>query len=87
MGASPARIVLTVVTRALALTLVGVALGLAGAAVVARMLEAFVYGIATLHFGTFAAVACGLSAVAVAASAIPAVRAARVDPVEVLRGE
>ena len=84
LGASPSRIVLNVVTRAFVLTLVGVGLGLAGAALVARMLEAFVYGIATMHFGTFAAVACGLMAVSVVASAVPATRAARVDPVVTL---
>jgi len=48
------------------------------------MLEAFVYGIATMHFGTFAAVACGLMGVSVVASAVPATRAARVDPVVTL---
>jgi predicted permease len=65
----------------------GVALGVAGAAWAMRLLADLVYGVGTLDAATFATVPLVLIAVAVLACALPAWRASRLDPVTVLRQE
>ena len=65
----------------------GAAVGLAGAAVSSRVLESFLHGIATDDRLTFVAAPLVLSAVALVACWLPARRATRVDPMEVLRFE
>jgi ABC-type antimicrobial peptide transport system permease subunit len=59
---------------------VGVVLGLAGAFAVTRVLQSLLYGISSTDAVTFAAAAVFVAAVALAATWIPARRAARVDP-------
>ena len=65
----------------------GVVLGLLGAAVLARSLAALLFGVDPLDGVTFGAAAALLAVVALAAAAIPAWRAARVDPAIALRDE
>jgi putative ABC transport system permease protein len=62
---------------------VGVLLALAGT----RLMRAFLLGVSPTDPLTFAAIAAGLAAVAVVACALPARRAARVDPAVALRAE
>jgi putative ABC transport system permease protein len=71
----------------LKLTLAGVALGLAGAFIVARFLTSLVFGVGAYDAGTFLTVALLLVVVALVASWIPARRAMRVDPMVALREE
>jgi ABC-type lipoprotein release transport system permease subunit len=52
---------------------------------VTRTLQTLLYGVGAADPATFTAVLGLLAAVTLAASAVPAVRAARVDPMEVLR--
>ena len=66
---------------------VGLLLGLAGAALVTRVLRAVLYGVSPTDPLTFGAVALLLGLVAVAASLDPAHRAAEVDPQTALRAE
>jgi putative ABC transport system permease protein len=87
IGASRHRVVGSVLGQAAVLAAVGIALGLAGAVFLTRMLETFVFGVSTSDMKTFVAVAGSLLIVAVLASAIPALRAATVDPVQTLRAE
>lgn len=87
LGASAAAIVRTVVGQGVALASAGVVVGLLGAAALTRLLDAFVFGVSTADPTSFAIAALGLLVVAVLASAIPAWRAARVDPVRMLRTE
>jgi predicted permease len=75
------------VRRGLALTGIGMVLGLAGAAAVARLMRALLFGIGPLDPVTFAATPIVLAAAAALASYLPARRAAAVDPVETLRAE
>jgi len=69
------------------LTLIGVALGLAGAFVVARFLTSLLFGVGVYDPLTFLGVAVLLVAVALAASYVPARRAMRVHPIVALRYE
>jgi ABC-type antimicrobial peptide transport system permease subunit len=65
----------------------GLALGVAGAFVLRRSLDRLVYGVTTSDPATFIALPMLLAVVAVIASLIPALRAARVDPMTALRVE
>ncbi len=87
IGASARRIVRTILLQGLALAAVGIAIGVAGAVALTRLLDAFVFGVSTTDLLTFALVGGGLLLVAGLASSIPALRAARVDPVQTLRTE
>ncbi len=80
IGAHPLHVVGLIVRRSLFLTIAGLILGLAGAVAGSRILEAWVFGITTTDAFTFAGVTILLALVTLAASLIPAVRAARVDP-------
>jgi ABC-type antimicrobial peptide transport system permease subunit len=66
---------------------VGVAIGLAGAFALTRVLSSMVYGISTTDVSTFAGAAAFVGLVAVLATWIPARRASRVDPRTALAAE
>jgi putative ABC transport system permease protein len=65
----------------------GVGIGLAGAAVAGRAMKSLLYHVSALDAATLSGASLFLLLVALAASAIPARRATRVNPVEVLRSE
>jgi ABC-type antimicrobial peptide transport system permease subunit len=71
----------------MALVGTGVALGLALAAAASRLLEALLYGVSGLDPVAFGSAVGVLAAVALAANYLPAARAARTDPVAVLKEE
>ncbi len=85
LGASRSLILRSVVLQGALLALIGVAIGVAGAAAFARTLRTFVWGVSTLDPATFTIVALILLAVASLASLVPAVRAIRLNPVAALR--
>jgi len=87
IGASRRDVTRMVVREGLLLTGVGLALGLAGAALVTRVLRVMLYGVSPTDPLTFGAVTLLLGLVAVAASLDPAHRAAEVDPQAALRAE
>ena len=68
-------------------TLIGVLLGTAGAVALGRVLANFVYGVSTRDVPTLLVVSMLLLMVALAASVVPAYRATRVDPMQILRDE
>jgi ABC-type antimicrobial peptide transport system permease subunit len=74
-----------VVVEGLKPALLGIALGVAGALAAASLLETLVFGVKASDPLTLSLVAGGLLLVSVAASLLPAWRAARVDPLTVLR--
>ena len=76
-----------VVRQGLVLAVIGVAIGLAGALALARLISSLLYGIAPYDPVTLAGVTVGLLAVSALASWLPAMRAARIDPIEALRAE
>ena len=87
LGAQPGDIVALVMKQGLLLTLLGMALGLAGAVALTRLLERLLYGVSATDLLTFVSVAALLLAVAMLACWIPARRAAKVDPMIALRQE
>ncbi|HEV8134977.1 MAG TPA: ABC transporter permease [Pyrinomonadaceae bacterium] len=87
LGATPSDVLRLVLRRAALLIGAGTCLGLAGSALLVRLIAKLLFGTAPLDPLTFTAVPMLLAAVAVAASYIPARRATRIDPIEALRYE
>ena len=85
-GATAAGIMTLMLRRGLTLVGAGLTLGLVLAVLVARSLEGFLFGIQPFDAVSFAAASAVVLVVAVAASVIPARRAAAVQPGEALRG-
>jgi ABC-type antimicrobial peptide transport system permease subunit len=87
LGARPQAIRRLVVGGSIALVGGGAVLGVIGALAATRLLSGLLYGVGTTDPATFIAVVVALLAAGYVAAAIPAWRAARVDPVEVLNRE
>ncbi len=87
LGAGRLSVIRMVLWQGLGLTLLGVVLGLAGAAAATRAMQSLLFGVSRLDPLTFAVVGAGLIAVALVAAWVPARRAVRVDPAVALRGE
>jgi len=85
LGARRRDLIALILTQASHLALVGVAAGLAAAFALTRLLRAELFGVTPRDPLTFTAVPLILLLVALAAAAIPAWRAARVDPIDALR--
>jgi putative ABC transport system permease protein len=85
LGAQRASVLSLVLRQGLALVLSGLAIGLAGALVLTRLLTTLLFGIQPTDGLTFVAVSMVLIAVAAVACLIPARRAASVDPMVALR--
>jgi putative ABC transport system permease protein len=85
LGASPQDVLVASMRRALLGTLVGAALGLAGAVPLTKMLKAQLFGVTEHDPAIFMLVPLLLMGVAALAAYLPARRATRVDPVEALR--
>jgi predicted permease len=87
LGAEPRQVVTMVIRGGLWLAGVGVAIGLAGAFGLSRFLSAILYDVTPVDPMTFALTPIIFVAVGAVASWLPARRAAKLDPVETLRGE
>jgi len=85
MGAQQSNILWLVIRQGLVLSLVGIALGLGGALALTRVMKAFLFHVSATDPATFAGNALLFLVVALAASYIPARRAARIDPMAALR--
>jgi putative ABC transport system permease protein len=87
LGARAQNVLTLVVGQGMLLAATGVALGLAGAFAMTRVLEKFLWGVQPTDPVTFIAVSLLLVAVALLASYLPARRATHVDPMVALRYE
>jgi len=87
LGASRAGILQLVTTLGLKIAVIGVAVGIALAIGLTRVIAEFLFGVTATDPATFAVVGLGLIAVAMLACYIPARRATKVDPLVALRYE
>jgi putative ABC transport system permease protein len=87
LGAQRAHVLALVLRSGLILTIIGIALGLAGAAAVTRLLQSMLFGVTPLDPATFVAVSLLFGVVATLACYVPARRATKVDPMMALRSE
>jgi ABC-type antimicrobial peptide transport system permease subunit len=87
LGASSGDVVRLVLRQSGVLVIGGVAVGLFAALFATRLLQTLLYGVEPADLLTFTTVPVALAAVALFASAIPARRAAEVDPIAAIRAE
>lgn len=87
VGATPADVVAMVVRQGMLLAVVGTLVGLAGSLVAGRALGAVLFEVRPWDVGVYASVTALLLVVASLATLRPALRAARTQPVRVLKGE
>jgi predicted lysophospholipase L1 biosynthesis ABC-type transport system permease subunit len=86
-GASPRDVARHVLLQGMKPTLIGIAVGLAAAFALGRIVTSMIYGVSCRDLTTFLAVTVLLILVSLGASLLPALRATRVDPLAVLREE
>lgn len=87
LGAQQRNILQLVIRQALALVAIGIAIGLAGAFALTRVMASLLFGVSATDALTFVLISLLLGGVALLASYLPARRAAKVDPMIALRYE
>jgi len=87
LGAQARDIVRLILKQGLALTLIGLALGIVVSVALTRLMKSLLFGVGTTDPLTFVVIAMLLTAVALLACWVPARRATRVDPMVALRCE
>jgi putative ABC transport system permease protein len=87
LGAPRGAVMWLVSSQGLRMALAGVAIGLMGSALAARSLASLLYGISAVDPMTLGSASVALIAIALAACALPARRAAKIDPMRALRTE
>ena len=87
LGARTADVMRLVLGQSAALVGAALAIGIAAAAAVTQVLQRFLYEVRPTDASSFASAALLLGLAALAASYVPARRAARLDPVDAMRQE
>jgi putative ABC transport system permease protein len=87
IGAQPRQVLLLVLKQGLRLTIVGVAVGLAAAFALTRLLSGLLFGVEAIDLSTFTMISFLLVTVSLLACYLPARRAMRIDPLRALRYE
>jgi ABC-type antimicrobial peptide transport system permease subunit len=85
LGANTVEILRLVLGHGLRLAGAGLVIGLPTAAGLSQLLASLLFAVEATDVGTYLGVAAAISAVSLAACALPARRAARLDPLEILR--
>jgi putative ABC transport system permease protein len=85
IGASPSRVVWLVTNQGLRAAVAGLAVGIAGYLAMSRLLAGQLFGVSATDPLTLLAAALGLLLICGAATAVPALRAVRIDPLRALR--
>ncbi len=76
-----------VVTQGMRPVAVGAAIGLLGAVALTTLMQSLLFGVAAVDPATYAVATVTLAVISLAACAMPALRATRVDPLVALRDE
>ena len=87
LGATRRQVVMMVVTQGMAITIGGIALGLAAAILSTRLMTALLYEVTPTDLATFVVAAITILGTALAACCAPAIKASLVDPLVALRYE
>jgi putative ABC transport system permease protein len=87
LGAQRRNILTMVLRQGLTLAAAGAGVGLVGALIVSHLMAGLLYGVSPYDLSTFAGVTAVLTAVAITASYLPALRAMRLDPITTLHSE
>jgi putative ABC transport system permease protein len=87
LGARSVQVLGMILKEGMALGMIGVVVGLAGAWSVGHVMKSLLYGIAVIDYGAFSTVAAILMLTAFLACYVPARRATEVDPLTALREE
>ena len=87
LGADPSTLLWLILRQGIWMGLTGVSLGIAAAILLRQFLSRFLYGISETDPATLVGAAFILLLVVATASAVPAWRAMRIDPIQALRGE
>jgi ABC-type antimicrobial peptide transport system permease subunit len=87
VGARREQVVWMILKDSLVLTAIGVVIGIPLAMLVGRALTSSLYGVKPFDAVSYLLAVTGVAAVALAASAVPAARAAHVNPLSALRAE
>jgi len=87
LGAQRVNILKMVLRQGFTLAAIGAGVGLVGALIVSHLMAGLLYGVSPTDLPTFAGVTFVLTAVALGASYIPALRAMRLDPITTLHSE
>jgi putative ABC transport system permease protein len=85
LGATPRGVLRLIVAEGMTVALIGIGTGLGAGLAMGQTVSSLVFGVPVRDPLTFACVAVALASVALAGSAIPALRASRVDPIGALR--
>jgi len=85
LGATTVLVLRRFMSEGLLVAAVGLGIGLAGAALISRLLTTLLFGVSPLDVPTFAGVLALLLVVAGLATLLPAAKAARIDPIKALR--
>ncbi|MCI0339296.1 MAG: ABC transporter permease [Acidobacteria bacterium] len=87
LGAQARDVLKMIVSQGMALVLAGIAIGIAGAFAVTRLMSGLLFGVSPSDLSTFATISLLLAVVALLACYVPARKATRVDPLVALRYE
>ncbi|HEX7334941.1 MAG TPA: ABC transporter permease [Pyrinomonadaceae bacterium] len=87
LGATPRNILFLVLKKGMALTLVGVVIGIGASFALTRLMSSLLFGVKASDPLTFTIVPLLLALVALVACLVPALRATKIDPLEALRYE
>jgi len=87
LGAETGQVRMEVLRQGMTATAIGLAIGLAGAMAVTRMMGALFYGMSPTDPATYGFVTLVLAGTALVACLVPARRATKVDPLVALRNE
>jgi putative ABC transport system permease protein len=85
VGAQPRDVARLVLKQAASHTILGVAIGLAGALAVTQVLSGLLFEIRATDVATYAVICVLLSAIAMLAAYVPVRKATRIDPISALR--